>query len=773
MKREKNRNKITIFRKGQNVGNIPSLPKWIIVFLCFAFFLLLTKPTLGAGVTIITHGFVAMPGLLENKCYPQNDWVNQMGDAVAARAGTSTAVYNMHINFTFPFGALYVESFDFEKGDIPGFSLNPNCEVVIKLYWDKVANNVVFPYANTTDIAVTVVPYLTKWNAGQGLVNPLVEMPIHLIGHSRGGSVVSEMAKLLAASGIWVDQVTTLDPHPIQLPLSVASDKISVGQALYPHPLFLDPDVMIYDNIIFADDYYQTLDRVTFGYSIDGSYLEFLNGKLNEDGLDASYHTQVYYWYHGTIDLNVATLDCDSIPRDIWYTPNDFGYRLSRITDGQTLRGTMGAKDGLKWAGAVRSNDYTRYESGNQWPNIELENMDDKWVVKVGDTVQIQFRYQDYDTSASIELIIDDDRNPYNNSSENTILIESSSKTGSIIPAPIFYWAPKPDDNGKYLYAKTTDSLGLTRYHYLGKPFHVTDIKQTRIIRLDGELDFGEVQVGRSAQRTMTIYNSGNSTLSVSSISYPNGFSGNWNGAIGSGSSQPVTVTFAPTEDKIYSGNVIVSSDATSGTNTRSISGTTKGATHILTVASSNPNSGVSITVSPNDNGSQGNGATQFKRTYNNNTTVTLTASLTTGRNSFQKWQRDGADWTTSQTTNVTMSADCTMTAAYATTTPTPTSICNAANLDAEPEPLRLEKEEGADETVTVTCEDGSPVAGVAVTSTVQTGKQRIFVSPSSAVTDVNGQATFTVTATQKTGNAKVRFEAAGLRDTVKMKVVR
>jgi hypothetical protein len=113
------------------------------------------------------------------------------------------------------------------------------------------------------------------------------------------------------------------------------------------------------------------------------------------------------------------------------------------------------------------------------------------------------------------------------------------------------------------------------------------------------------------------------------------------------------------------------------------------------------------------------------------------------------------------------------MTAAYATTTPTPTSICNAANLDAEPEPLRLEKEEGTDETVTVTCEDGSPIAGLAVTFTVQTGKQRIFVSPSSAVTDVNGQATFTVTATQKTGNAKIRFEAAGLRDTVKVKVVR
>src|SRR5207244_4270192 len=40
--------------------------------------------------------------------------------------------------------------------------------------------------------------------------------------------------------------------------------------------------------------------------------------------------------------------------------------------------------------------------------------------------------------------------------------------------------------------------------------------------------------------------------------------------------------------------------------------------TFTLTVASSNPNSGASITVSPIDNNGQGNGSTQFTRTYNN-----------------------------------------------------------------------------------------------------------------------------------------------------------
>ena len=84
-----------------------------------------------------------------------------------------------------------------------------------------------------------------------------------------------------------------------------------------------------------------------------------------------------------------------------------------------------------------------------------------------------------------------------------------------------------------------------------------------------------------------------------------------------------------------------------------------------LTVASTNPASGVLITMSPNDNSGLGNGTTQFSRTYNNNTTVTLTAPATAGGNNFQKWQRNGVDWAVSQATNVTLDANYTMTAVY------------------------------------------------------------------------------------------------------------
>ena len=85
--------------------------------------------------------------------------------------------------------------------------------------------------------------------------------------------------------------------------------------------------------------------------------------------------------------------------------------------------------------------------------------------------------------------------------------------------------------------------------------------------------------------------------------------------------------------------------------------------TRTLTVASASPSSGVSILVSPNDNNGQGNGVTQFSRTYNSNTVVTITASATAGGNNFSAWT--GCDSSSGTTCNVTMSADKTVTAVY------------------------------------------------------------------------------------------------------------
>ncbi|GAN31738.1 MAG: hypothetical protein DYG83_06675 [Candidatus Brocadia sp. AMX2] len=109
-----------------------------------------------------------------------------------------------------------------------------------------------------------------------------------------------------------------------------------------------------------------------------------------------------------------------------------------------------------------------------------------------------------------------------------------------------------------------------------------------------------------------------------------------------------------------------------------------------------------------------------------------------------------------------------------ATPTVTPTPVCEAETIEAFPKTLKLRKEESGNMTVTVTSSEGCPVAGETVTSKIKSGKKRISISPQSTDTNVNGQAIFTITATKKTGNAKVKFETtSGLKTTVTVKVRR
>jgi hypothetical protein len=85
--------------------------------------------------------------------------------------------------------------------------------------------------------------------------------------------------------------------------------------------------------------------------------------------------------------------------------------------------------------------------------------------------------------------------------------------------------------------------------------------------------------------------------------------------------------------------------------------------TYVLTVASTNPASGVGVTVSPADNNGASNGTTSFMRTYNSGATVTLTAPATSGANTFSSWT--GCTSSSSTTCAVTLAANATVTANY------------------------------------------------------------------------------------------------------------
>lgn len=85
----------------------------------------------------------------------------------------------------------------------------------------------------------------------------------------------------------------------------------------------------------------------------------------------------------------------------------------------------------------------------------------------------------------------------------------------------------------------------------------------------------------------------------------------------------------------------------------------------LLSVESSNPDSGVSIGLGPNDIGGSGDGQTPFDRSFSNGVEVVLTAPLKAGANNFVKWQLDGQDAVATPGIRVTMDYHHKLTAVY------------------------------------------------------------------------------------------------------------
>lgn len=105
---------------------------------------------------------------------------------------------------------------------------------------------------------------------------------------------------------------------------------------------------------------------------------------------------------------------------------------------------------------------------------------------------------------------------------------------------------------------------------------------------------------------------------------------------------------------------------------------------YTLTVSSSNPGSGILVSVSPNDRFKKGNGTTQFKRYYLKDTDVTLTAPLSAAGNVFQKWKKGSSDYSTNRSATVKMTANTSMTAVYTSqtdTTPPVTTVSPAGGV--------------------------------------------------------------------------------------------
>lgn len=394
-----------------------------------------------AGVTIITHG-------LDGNV---TDWVADAADAIQKRAGGTSAAseYTMVVDQN-KSGDLEVASFSLDKGNIP-IDQTTQAQMIVKLDWSSVSDGTVL----TQDVASVVYAYMIK---GHGDIPPLTSMPIHLIGHSRGGSLMVALSQDLGERGIWVDQLTTLDPVPIDV-------KLPFGQS------YSDAKLASYDNVIFADNYWRTDNDPNNddpdGNPVPGAHNVNLDDTVQKNFVGSA-HESVTSYYQGTIDTS-AQYNSVGVIYDSWYdSPNpsrtQTGFAFSEIagTVDPPLDGVSSTFDGT----ADRSD---AGENSSQWANgYNVRNTGGSHFT-IGQRVKVKLTYDDRDSKAHVAFFLDTDQDPFNGNSARTM----GRKTGPSIATPsglVTTGSTSGIAAGTYyLGAQISDDAGHVRYVYATK----------------------------------------------------------------------------------------------------------------------------------------------------------------------------------------------------------------------------------------------------------------------------------------------------------------
>ena len=331
--------------------------------------------------------------------------------------------YTMVINSTFIDQGLRVSSFKHDFGTPDPSDEQANGEIIVKVDWGAVSGGP--PYVQTDLLAPLVADYITDKTKTQaaGLDHALAESPIHMIGHSRGASLMSRLASLLAVRGLWVDQLTMLDPHPLTYPDALVY-KTSSTPFRTQRP---DPPIVLSSNVTFAESYWREdgLNRqqpLDFdGQDVNGALNRQLDEEvLSQDGYTLSLfslspeHSDVHLWYHGTIDTGEETFAdaydgtqyVTSTMRQTWYSSADdrgrkTGFYYSRIGGGAADRPASGL--------------HTAVVSAGNWPNIEnVSIMSWHRSFTLGQVIPVEYEFQDFDSGGTITFSLDQDLNPYN-----------------------------------------------------------------------------------------------------------------------------------------------------------------------------------------------------------------------------------------------------------------------------------------------------------------------------------------------------------------------
>lgn len=422
----------------------------------------------GNGVTLITHGWNPSAGA--------PTWLASMRDDIAATYLGNEKNYAT-ITVTKPAGSLVVTTspWDFD------LSTGNTGQVLVILDWTAVANHLTSGVTAQAVAAAVVDKIVT----GQNGKASLAELPIHLIGHSRGGGLVLELARLLGEKGVVVDQVTPLDPHP----LTAADPQVN------PLSPIIDTPAAVYQNVVFADVYYQNFETPT-GQYVAGAYNRLwgnLTGGFTSPQPYAN-HRDIYLLYQGTIKpenpVNNGEASMAAAERTAWFNAyesgGDFtGFYYSRLKgtgDRRSSDQPVAAGDAVKAGqhsnalfGGTGSRQALTWAAAN-WPNIAALDILHSGVplgqgdqsVIVGTALDLRYVYLDYDSGCTVTLHADVDRNPYNNNDFGTIdSAQIHPATGAVYASNNIVWDTSGMSAGDelYVYAKVTDGVR-TRYFY-------------------------------------------------------------------------------------------------------------------------------------------------------------------------------------------------------------------------------------------------------------------------------------------------------------------
>jgi len=409
-----------------------------------------------AGVTLVTHGFNGNV----------TDWVIPMVGAMAASdrlPGTNSSCYEISFTTNGQGGFIAVAQRIGGVAPLAGDS----GEIFIKLDWSDYATG----SHSTLEIASWTVPALLDPNFIPELGGrALAELPLHLIGHSRGASVMSEVSRLLGTQGVWVDHLTSLDPVPVDP--------------------FGDPAVRSYANVFFADNFWQNIGGflVPTGTAISGAYNRQLT---NLSGGYSSPHSDVHLWYHATIDLATPVSDTQASigasQRTAWWTPVEAmgasnGFFLSLIGGGDRLStaepagaGKGRIRDGFnqQWdlGAGVNPNRTALPANNGAWPNLIRCDVLGTNSQSVDDPVNVRTYLQFGQTTplnTAITVFLDADANPWNGTASAVAAMTDTGSGVGAVKTNLFAAGldPAAVAPGEYFVAARVQGDGRTRWLY-------------------------------------------------------------------------------------------------------------------------------------------------------------------------------------------------------------------------------------------------------------------------------------------------------------------